>query len=80
MIAALLAAVRAAAVLPGEGWAGRIAPGAGDVSPSGPIEAFLVAVLVSLATREPESEAKFDEVRSRLAGGRAVGPSGGLRG
>ena len=54
--AALLAAVRAAAVLPGEGWSGRIAPGAGDVSPSGPVEAFLVAMLEQLRARATPSD------------------------
>ena len=54
--AALLAAVRAAAVLPGEGWSGRIAPGTGDVSPSGPVEAFLVAVLEQLRARATPSD------------------------
>ena len=52
---ALQAAVRAAAVLPGDGWSGRIAPGASDVSPSGPIEAFLVAVLEQLRARASPS-------------------------
>ena len=54
--AALLQAVKAAAVLPGEGWSGRIAPGAGDVSPSGPLEAFFVAVLEQLRARASPSE------------------------
>lgn len=54
--AALLSAVRAAVVLPGEGWSGRIAPGAGDVSPSGAIEAFLVAVLEQLRARATPSD------------------------
>ena len=49
--AALLAAIAAAAVLPGEGWSGRIAPGNENVNPSGPIEAFLVAVLEQLRAR-----------------------------
>lgn len=48
---ALTAALRAAAALPGEGWSGRIAPAMGEVSPMGPIEAFLVAVLEQLRTR-----------------------------
>jgi ATP-dependent DNA helicase DinG len=54
--AALLQAVRAAAALPGEGWSGRIAPGAGNVSPSGPVESFLVAVLEQLRARASPSE------------------------
>ncbi len=54
--AALDAATRAAAALPGEGWSGRIAPGAGEVSPQGPIEAFLVAVLEQLRARAAPSE------------------------
>ena len=53
---ALDEAVRAAAALPGEGWSGRIAPGAGAASPSGPIEAFLVAVLEQLRARAAPSE------------------------
>jgi ATP-dependent DNA helicase DinG len=53
---ALSAAIRAAAALPGEGWSGRIAPGAGEVSPMGPIEAFLVAVLEQLRARSAPSE------------------------
>jgi ATP-dependent DNA helicase DinG len=53
---ALSAAIRAAAALPGEGWSGRIAPGAGEVSPSGPVEAFLVAVLEQLRARAAPSE------------------------
>jgi ATP-dependent DNA helicase DinG len=52
----LLQAVKAAAILPGEGWSGRIAPGAGDVSPSGPLEAFFVAVLEQLRARSSPSE------------------------
>ena len=52
---ALLAAVRAAAALPGEGWSGRIAPGAGEVSPSGPVETFLVAILEQLRARAAPS-------------------------
>ncbi len=54
--AALLHAIKAAAVLPAEGWSGRIAPGAGDINPSGPIEAFLVAVLEQLRARASPSE------------------------
>jgi ATP-dependent DNA helicase DinG len=54
--AALLEAVRAAAGLPGEGWSGRIAPGTGEVSPSGPVEIFLVAVLEQLRARAAPSD------------------------
>ena len=54
--AALDQAIRAAAVLPGEGWSGRIAPGSGDVSPSGVLEAFFVAVLEQLRARATPSE------------------------
>jgi len=53
---ALAQATRAAAALPGEGWSGRIAPPGGEVSPSGPIEAFLVAVLEQLRARAQASE------------------------
>jgi len=55
-LSALREASRAAASLPGEGWSGRIAPGAGEVSPSGPIETFLVAVLEQLRARAAPSE------------------------
>ncbi|MGA0599947.1 ATP-dependent DNA helicase [Caulobacter sp. KR2-114] len=53
---ALLDAVRAAAALPGEGWSGRIAPATGEVSPMGPVEGFLVAVLEQLRARAASSE------------------------
>ncbi|MEJ0064716.1 MAG: ATP-dependent DNA helicase [Caulobacteraceae bacterium] len=53
---ALAQAARAAAALPGEGWSGRIAPPNGEVSPIGPIEAFLVAVLEQLRARAETSE------------------------
>jgi ATP-dependent DNA helicase DinG len=53
---ALLDAVRAAAALPGEGWSGRIAPGTGEISPMGPIEAFLAAILEQLHARSGPSE------------------------
>ena len=53
---ALLEAVRAAQALPGEGWSGRIAPGAGEVSPMGPVETFLVAVLEQLRARAAPSD------------------------
>jgi len=52
----LLEATRAAAVLPGEGWSGRIAPPTGEVNPIGPIERFLVAVLEQLRARAAPSE------------------------
>jgi ATP-dependent DNA helicase DinG len=60
--AALAAAVRAAAALPGEGWSGRIAPPAdpdGDLlapQPIGAVEAFLAAVLVQLRARADPSD------------------------
>ena len=38
------------------GWSGRIAPPNGEVSPIGPIEAFLVAVLEQLRARAEASE------------------------
>ena len=53
---ALVAATRAAAALPGEGWSGRIAPPNGEVGPIGPIEHFLVAVLEQLRARAAPSE------------------------
>ena len=53
---ALVQATRAAAALPGEGWSGRIAPPNGEVSPIGPIEAFLVAMIEQLRARAETSE------------------------
>ncbi len=53
---ALAEAVRAATALPGEGWSGRIAPGAGEVSPMGPVETFLVALLEQLRARAAPSD------------------------
>jgi len=53
---ALIQATHAAAALPGEGWSSRIAPAGGEVSPSGPVEAFLVAVLEQLRARAQPSE------------------------
>ena len=49
-------ATRAAAALPAEGWSSRVAPGSGDVSPLGPIEIFLVAVLDQLHARTSPSD------------------------
>jgi ATP-dependent DNA helicase DinG len=59
---ALNEATRAAAALPGEGWSGRICPQPSqfgepvEPSPSGPVEAFLVAVVGQLAARAQPSE------------------------
>ncbi|MET0295315.1 MAG: ATP-dependent DNA helicase, partial [Phenylobacterium sp.] len=53
---ALNEVTRAAAVLPGEGWSGRVAPATGEVNPIGPIERFLVAVLEQLRARAAASE------------------------
>ncbi|MGH7023227.1 MAG: ATP-dependent DNA helicase [Caulobacteraceae bacterium] len=53
---ALGEAVRAATCLPGEGWSSRIAPGAGEVAPSGPVETFLTAVLDQLRARAAPSD------------------------
>jgi len=53
---ALMQTVRAAAALPGEGWSGRIAPGTGEISPMGPIEHFLAAVLEQLRARAAPSD------------------------
>jgi ATP-dependent DNA helicase DinG len=53
---ALVAAVRAAVALPAESWSGRIAPGTGEISPSGPIEVFLTAVLEQLRARSAPSD------------------------
>ena len=53
---ALIAAIQAAAALPGEGWSGRIAPPNGEVNPIGPIEAFLVAVIEQLRARAAPSD------------------------
>ncbi|HEY5288967.1 MAG TPA: ATP-dependent DNA helicase [Caulobacteraceae bacterium] len=55
-LGALRDAARAAAQLPAEGWSGRIAPGAGEVSPSGPVEIFLTAVLEQLRARASPSD------------------------
>jgi ATP-dependent DNA helicase DinG len=57
---ALAAAVTAAGVLPGEGWSGRIAPGAGEVSPQGPLETFLVAVIDQLRARATASDLSLE--------------------
>ncbi len=54
--AVIAEAVRAAAQLPGEGWSGRIAAGEGKASPSGPIEAFLAAVMGQIRARAEPSE------------------------
>ena len=53
---ALQDALRAAAQLPGEGWSGRIASATEEVSPSGPVEHFLVAVLEQLRARSAPSD------------------------
>jgi ATP-dependent DNA helicase DinG len=53
---AMLAATRAAGALPGEGWSGRIAPPGGEVSPMGPVEHFLVAVMEQLRARASPSD------------------------
>jgi len=55
-LGALREAAHAAAALPGEGWSGRIAPGTGDVAPSGPVETFLTAVLEQLRARAAPSD------------------------
>ena len=54
---ALKEAVRAAGALPGEGWSGRVAPPNGDLSPIGPVEAFLAAALEQLKARAAGSGA-----------------------
>jgi ATP-dependent DNA helicase DinG len=54
------AALHAAAALPGEGWSGRIAPPNGEVHPTGPIEAFLVAALEQLRVRAAPSDAGME--------------------
>ena len=61
-VRALSAAVHAAAALPGEGWSGRIAPPNGQVSPSGPVEAFLVAMIEQLRARTSERPAQASEL------------------
>ena len=66
---ALAEAVRAAASLPAEGWSGRIAPGVGEASPSGPVETFLAAVLEQLRARAAPSEVGMEcAARPALAG------------
>ncbi len=52
---ALNDAIRAAAQLPGESVAARIAPASGEVNPVGPIERFLVAALEQLRARTSEN-------------------------
>ena len=52
---ALNDAIRAAAQLPGESVAARIAPASGEVNPIGPIERFLVAALEQLRARTSEN-------------------------
>ena len=54
---ALQDATRAAAILPGEGWSGRIAPPGGEINPMGPVETFLAAVLDQLRARNSERNA-----------------------
>ena len=61
-VRALSAAIHAAAALPGEGWSGRIAPPNGQVSPSGPVEAFLVAMIEQLRARTSERPAQASEL------------------
>ncbi len=48
-------AIRAAAQLPGDSVAARIAPASGEVNPVGPIERFLVAALEQLRARTSEN-------------------------
>ena len=52
---ALNEAIRAAAQLPGESVAARIAPASGEVNPVGPIERFMVAALEQLRARTTEN-------------------------
>lgn len=68
---ALMATVRAAAVLPAEGWPSRILMQPGAVDPQGPVEVFLAAVHVQLRARassqdfglECAARPALDEVR-----------------
>src|SRR6185312_7572489 len=53
---ALTDALRAAAVLPGEGWSGRISPPSGEANPIGAVEKFLVAALEQLRARAAPSD------------------------
>jgi ATP-dependent DNA helicase DinG len=48
--------IRAASVLPGEGWSGRIAPPDSQANPIGPVEHFLVAVMEQLRARANPSD------------------------
>jgi ATP-dependent DNA helicase DinG len=59
---ALVDAARGAAILPGEGWSGRIAPPNGEINPLGPIEAFLVAVIEQLRARTSREGAQSSDV------------------
>ena len=64
---ALVQATRSAQALPGEGWSGRIAPPNSEVSPIGPVEHFLVAVLEQLRARAAPSEVGMEcEARPAL--------------
>ena len=74
---ALDEAVRAAAVLPGEGWSGRIAPAEAEARPAGPIEALLAAVIAQLRARAAPSEGGMEcEARPALEAVRAAaGPA-----
>ncbi len=65
--AALQEAVRAAALFPGEGWSGRIAPQGGEASPRGPIEAFLTAVIEQLRARRAQPSEVGMECAARPA-------------
>jgi ATP-dependent DNA helicase DinG len=48
--------IRGAAVLPGEGWSGRIAPATGEPNPIGAVEKFLTAALEQLSARAAASD------------------------
>ena len=58
--AALVDAAHAAIALPGEGWSGRIAQASGEALPSGPVEAFLAAVIEQLRARAAPSAVGMD--------------------
>jgi len=69
---ALHQVTRAAAVLPGEGWSGRIAPPNGEINPIGPVEAFLAAVLEQLRARNSERNAGAPDLGMECAARPAI--------
>ncbi|MBI1407284.1 MAG: ATP-dependent DNA helicase [Caulobacter sp.] len=69
---ALHQVTRAAGVLPGEGWSGRIAPPNGEINPIGPVEAFLAAVLEQLRARNSERNGGASDIGMECAARPAI--------